>query len=154
LHPFVIPISGLTQGSTAFDWRADKEFFGNFENTEIFDAALEVRADVLKKGGKITLECEIQGTVTVQCDRCTEDLVLPVDTSFELEAPDGVEEWDISQDVYDYVNISLPMQRVHRDGECNPDTVKYLAVDTAPADLDEGPVDTPFAALKDLFKDK
>ena len=152
MHPFVIPISGLTQGSTTFDWRADKEFFGNFENTEIFDADLEVHAVVHKKGTEITLDADISGEVTVLCDRCAEPVNLPVETSFDLEAPDGGEDWDISQDVYDFVNIALPMQRVHPDGECNPDTVKYISNEEDAAA--EGPMDNPFAALKDLLNDK
>ena len=32
----------------------------------------------------------------------------------------------MSQIVYDYVCLSLPLQRVHPEGECNPDTVRFL----------------------------
>jgi len=152
LQPFVIPISGLTQGSTSFEWRADKEFFGRFENSEILDADLDVHAVVRKKGAEISLDCDIRGTVTVLCDRCTEDLQLPVQTSFDLEFDSSEDVWDISQDVYDFVNIALPMQRVHPEGECNPDTIKYISDEST--EPSEGPMDNPFAALKELLNDK
>ena len=72
-------------------------------------------------------ESLISGSVTVACDRCLEDLELPVVTSFEESyVPDGAE-LDLSQDVYDYVCISLPLKRVHPDQGCNQETVGYLS---------------------------
>jgi len=121
LQPFVISIRGLKDGSSHFDWRADAEFFGSFENSEITDADLSLSVDVNNLGDSVEIDCAIDGTVTVICDRCLEPLTIPVHTSFHKD--DGL---DLGQDIYDYVNIALPMQRVHPDGECNPETLKYL----------------------------
>ena len=50
-----------------------------------------------------------------------------VETSFEESyTPEG-DELDLGQDVYDFVCISLPIQRVHPEGECNQETTKYLS---------------------------
>lgn len=104
------------------DWHADGQFFASFENSEIKDADLDIAVDIDNDEFEIAVECRIQGTVTVICDRCLEDLVLPVSTSFEED-----ETLDLNQDIYDFVCLSLPMRRVHPDGECNEETLRYLS---------------------------
>lgn len=122
MQPFVIPVKGLKDGSNHFDWHADGEFFKTFETSEILDADLQISVDVDNEETGIDVKCRIDGTVVVICDRCLENLTLPVHTSF-----DGEGNLDLNQDIYDYVCISLPMQRVHPEGECNEDTLKYLS---------------------------
>lgn len=128
MQPFIVKLIGLASGKTEFNWQADHEFFGKFENSEILDADLEVNALVTNHGVTIDVECTIDGTVTVPCDRCLDDLQIPVETGFsETYVPED-DELDLSQDVYDFVCISLPMQRVHENEEdCNQETLKYLS---------------------------
>ena len=127
MQPFVIPVKGLKAGKNAFEWHFDGEFFGTFENQDIRSADLTAVVSVDVDGSGICVDCAVDGTVTVLCDRCLEDLVIPVHTSFQSDDYDCMENLDLSQDVYDYVCISLPMLKVHPDGECNGDTVKYLS---------------------------
>jgi len=122
LQPFVIPIKGLKAGRSHYDWHADGEFFGKFENSEILAADLAISVDVDNEDFEISVKCSIEGTVTVACDRCLEDLVIPVSTSFEQSGGE-----DLSQDIYDYVCIALPIQRVHPEGECNEEVLKYIS---------------------------
>ena len=127
MQPFVVKLTSLAPGKNRFTWHAGAEFFETFGNVDILDADLEVAAKVVSHGLTAEASCEIAGTVTVACDRCLEDLVIPVETSFEEQyTPEG-DELDLSQDVYDYVCISLPLQRMHPEGECNQETTKYLS---------------------------
>ena len=57
----------------------------------------------------------------------------------------------MEQVVYDYVCLSLPMQRTHEPGECNPEAMKYYDTPEEVNVAVEEDVN-PFAALKDLFK--
>ena len=127
MQPFVVNLISLAPGKNRFEWHAGAEFFEAFGNADILDADLEVTAVAVCHGLTAEVECEIAGSVTVACDRCLEDLVIPVETSFgESYTPEGGE-LDLSQDVYDYVCISLPLQRMHPEGECNQETTKYLS---------------------------
>ena len=127
MQPFVVNLTSLAPGTNRFEWHAGAEFFEAFGNVDILDADLEVTASVVCHGLTAEVSCEIAGSVTVACDRCLEDLVIPVETSFEESyTPDGGE-LDLSQDVYDYVCTSLPLQRMHPEGECNQETTKYLS---------------------------
>ncbi len=173
----MIPINGLPQGRTEFRRRVGKKFFEHFENSEILAADLEVDVSVEKSGHFIGVDCDVAGEVTVVCDRCLDDLRLPVGTGVSLsvkfgrepaEPSDADEEgreivWlpesdadlDLGQIVYDYVCLSLPMQRVHPDGECDPEAVAYLSSED---DREAVPkckdASLPFASLKDLMNEE
>ncbi|MBR1576736.1 MAG: DUF177 domain-containing protein [Bacteroidales bacterium] len=169
---FVIGLDGLKAGSSRFDWRADGKFFGEFENSEILDASLDVGAEVTKTASFIGIDCTVKGTVTVTCDRCLADLVLPVDELIRLSVRYGAESetpdedgrevvflpdretgLDMGQILYDYVCTGLPLVRVHPDGACDPEVVRYLGTpDAASAPAAES--QNPFASLKTLLEKK
>ena len=127
MQPFIVKLIGLGQGKSAFSWHAGAEFFERFGNSEILDADLNVDLVLVNHGITIDAECRINGTVTVPCDRCLEDLELEVGTGFEESYVNDGDDLDFSQDVYDFVCVALPMQRVHEEGECNQETIKYLS---------------------------
>ena len=170
---FIIPLNGLTAGKNEFLLHAGKEFFDSFENKEILGADLQIRVLVEKSGRYIGVDCEIEGEVIVECDRCLEEVEMPVDTEVRLSVKFGEEQaaelgqdvdrevifvketdaqLDMSQIIYDYVCLALPMQRTHAEGECNPDAMKYYG---APEEMrfdNERDGENPFASLKDMFK--
>ena len=167
---FIIPLSGLSTGVNEFSWLVGKEFFESFENAEILDAELDASVVVEKSGRYVGVDCDVEGSVTVECDRCLEDLVLPVNVGILLSVkfgeaessdehqegerevifvPEDNADLDMSQIVYDYVCLSLPMQRCHEDGGCNPEVMSRL-VRNADSKADDS-ASNPFAALKELM---
>ena len=169
-----VPINGLPQGRKEFRWRVGKTFFEHFENSEILAADLDVEVYAEKSGHFIGVDCDVTGDVTVACDRCLENLSIPVETGFRLSVKFGLEPADgsdaaegereivwlpesdadlnLGQIVYDYVCLSLPVQRVHSEGECNPEAVKFLSSeDEQSVDSQGKDASLPFASLKDLI---
>ena len=171
---YIIPLNGWAAGEREYHWQAGLKFFQTFDNAEILDSAVDVEARAVKSGHYIGVDLDIRGSVTVPCDRCLEDLTLPVEAypafsvkfgeedASEEEMREGSREililstsdteLDMSQAIYDYVCLSLPMQRVHAEGECNPDTVRFLGHE--PENEEAGDTNSPFAALKGLFDGK
>ena len=168
---FIIPLNGLTTGQHEFSWKVGKEFFEGFDNSEILDAELDAYVRVEKSGRYLGIDCEVTGDVVVECDRCLDELSMPVDLEIRLSVKYGDEEssdehhegerevifipatdaeFDMSQIIYDYVCLDLPMQRVHEDGECNPGAIKHLSAGEPEAAVQEE--NNPFASLKELFK--
>ena len=126
LQPFVGNLNSLKPGVNHFKVLIGKEFFDSFENREILNASLEVGFSVFSHGSSASVQCSISGFVSVSCDRCLEELPLAVNTEFEEKYMPESAELDISQDVYDYICCSLPLQRVHPEGECNEETTKFI----------------------------
>ena len=171
---YIIPLNGWAAGERKYRWQAGIKFFQTFDNAEILDAAVGIEARAVKSGHYIGIDLDIRGTVTVPCDRCLEDLTLPVEAypAFSVKFGEGEAsgeeiregsreillvsasdtDLDLSQVIYDYVCLSLPMQRVHAEGECNPDTVRFLGQE--PGDEEAGDENSPFAALKGLFEER
>ncbi|MBP3202818.1 MAG: DUF177 domain-containing protein [Bacteroidales bacterium] len=154
---FVISLSGLAAGKNRFFFTADTEFFHSFGNNEILDAHVGVEVTVQKSGShKVEADLRLSGSLTVACDRCLEPLTLPVSVTQcldaqeeELISEDG--DLDLSQAVYDYACLALPLQRVHPDGACNPNTVRFLSHEER--EDEEAASSSPFAALKGLFEE-
>ena len=170
---FIIQIKGLKIGKYEYDFPVDGAFFREFENTQILDASLDVRVVLERGGGWMNLTSSIKGTVTVECDRCLDDLDLPVDFNANLsvkfaksdEDPQSDEflvvdpsdgELDLSQFIYDYVCVNLPLQKVHEEGKCNPQMIARLGGLDADNDNHEDNLETnsPFGALADMLKHK
>ena len=170
---FIIPLNGLTAGKNEFFIHAGKEFFESFENEEILDADLQIRILIEKSGRYIGVDCDIEGEVVVECDRCLDQLEMPIDEQVRLSIKFGEEEiselgqdnerevifvkeddaeLDMSQIVYDYACLALPMQRTHEPGECNPETMKYYNTVQTQDVEGEDEANNPFAALKGMFK--
>ena len=102
------------------------------------------------------LAFHIDATVTVQCDRCLDDMRLPISTDGQLTArlgegnlvddnlvvtvaeDDGV--IDVAWNIYEFLALAIPIKHVHADGECNPAMVEALREHAAanPADA-QGP---------------
>jgi uncharacterized metal-binding protein YceD (DUF177 family) len=168
----ILPLNGWAAQKLQKSFKADVEFFKAFENEEIIGADVNVQCTASKRGQDILLDLAMEGTVTVVCDRCLDNLDLPVSVSAALvsrteeggeESADGREvilhevtdkEIDLSQIVYDYICLSLPMQRVHPEGKCNPEVVRHLGRTIEVPDSVEDDAANPFSVLKGLFNGK
>ena len=167
---FIIQIKGLQIGKHEYDFTIDGSFFRNFENSQILDADLDAEVLLEKGSGWMNVEADITGYVTVECDRCLEDVEIPMDFSCsmavkfakDLSDDDGDEfiimdpadgELDLTQFLYDYVCLNLPLIKVHEDGECNEEMIARLEGVNAAGEKDEDDVaaNSPFGALKGLF---
>ena len=169
-----IPVRGLPLGESTFRFEIGKPFFQAFENSQIKDADCSVKVTVVRHQTLLDVVCEVTGFVIVECDRCLEDLTLKVDIAPRLtvgfgnvevdDVSDGdadvlvidrsASELNLEQFVYDYVCLSLPLVKVHPEGRCNPEMLRYLS-DREGGESESG-VDTvrPFEGLKDLLEDK
>ena len=177
---FIIPLNGLKQGRTRFSWKAGAEFFRNFDNKDIKDAEILVDVEVEKSGTYLGIDAVVSGNLTVACDRCGADVSLPVRSrisqsiKFGTEPVSGEEivvseederetvylpedggELDMSQTVYDFACLALPMKKVHPDGECDPVALRFLSgEDFVPEERNEDKAESPFAVLKGLFDEE
>jgi uncharacterized metal-binding protein YceD (DUF177 family) len=91
----------------------------------------------------MVLEFTISGTVRTTCDRCNEEFDMPLEGEYRLivkvgghetgDEDDDIitvaaneHELDLSQYLYEYITLSLPIRRVHPDGTCDEEVIKKL----------------------------
>ena len=142
-----LKIKTLPFGTHAVECHLDESFFNNDEQTEVRRADVDVTLEVTRKSeNTYHLEISCHGTVTIPCDRCLDDLDLPVDVDYRLnveqmgtELDDSNEEllivpseWrelDTAPIVRDTVLLAIPMTHSHENEEdCNADMLDVLDI--------------------------
>ena len=170
MSEITIPLHGTTREGQEFDFVLDDSFLDAFSRDILEGVDCKAHLRARHKGGWIEIECQVAGKARVLCDRCMDDLLLPVDVNETLtvrfdDSPEdvvndddnvivlreGTSELDMSQLLYDLICVSLPMQRVHPEGECNPQAVARLSKEE---DMAAEPVNTPFSGLKELINSR
>ncbi len=169
---FVIQIKGLQNGEHEYEFPIDGTFFRNFENSQILDADLNAEVWLEKGGGWINVEADVTGTVTVECDRCLDDVILPMDfyctmtVKFAKDISEDDDEFiimdpseselDLTQFLYDYVCLNLPLQKVHPEGKCNELMMQKLGSLSGNGESGHTVAEenSPFGALKELLNKK
>ena len=70
-------------GEQTFEYSLGKQFFANMESADIHDADLHVTLTVSHKQDIYHLQFDIEGTITLICDRCLDDLIYPLTENSE-----------------------------------------------------------------------
>ncbi|MDR2361786.1 MAG: DUF177 domain-containing protein [Prevotellaceae bacterium] len=142
-HEYSIAIGGLPAGKHFFSFKIGDAFFVDFEGSEVQQAEIEAAITVIKNTGLVQLEVQLTGHVIVPCDRCLDDLTVPVafhgtpvvkfTTDSDNPADDNVlwtnidaDKVDLTQYLYDSIILSLPLQRTHDVEKCNKDMIEKL----------------------------
>lgn len=105
----------------------------------------------------LIFEFSITGTVEVTCDRCLELFDYPVEGNETLYVklgdewdeesddvliiPESEHEFNVSQLIYEYIMLMLPIQRIHPDDEngkstCDPTMLEKLGTQPEPQETD------------------
>ena len=141
---YSIAYKGLKNGRHNFRFEVDESLFEAFGSTEIKDGRCEVSVGMDRSETQLILDVRITGYVVVECDRCLEDCRVPIDFEGQLvvKFSDEVHEYDgevmwmlpgedrveLAQYIYESIVLSLPYQRVHPDGECNPEMLERFRI--------------------------
>ncbi len=123
----------LSKGSHHYDFHLGKSFFDLFDNTEVLDSELTVAIEVeMGKERKLDISVIIEGYVVLLCDRCLENLSVPVTFRGVLEEQEAEEcrnehtgQLDFTQYIYDNVCLAIPLKRVHEpEKDCDPEMLR------------------------------
>ena len=132
---FKVQLKTLSEGTHEYEYHLDKQFFVNMESADIHDADVDVKLTVLAKHGVYEMTFNVNGTITLLCDRCLDDLITPVETSYHVTVkygdsyrdeaddlliiPESDSGLNVSYIIYDTVALTIPMKHVHPLGKCN-----------------------------------
>ena len=150
---FKLPLKSLPEGTHSFEYHLGKKFFFFLLSPDIHDADLQVQLTVTYKRDLYTLDFTITGTITLICDRCLDDLIMPVETEYHINVKYGDDYNDEADDLlvipesdnylnvayilYDTVALTVPIKHVHPMGKCNRQMSQMLKKHRArPADDD------------------
>lgn len=131
---YIIQFVGLSVGEHLYDFHISDKFFESLDYSEIKQGDINVKLTLLKQSSMMIFHFEISGTVKINCDRCTAEYDLPIEGNYKLIVKVGgsdtgnedddiitvaanEHELDISQYLYEYIALSLPIKRAHPDNK-------------------------------------
>jgi uncharacterized metal-binding protein YceD (DUF177 family) len=145
---YIIQFAGLSLGQHKYEFEISDKFFESLDYSEIKQGRINVVLNLIKQSTMMILEFEIKGTVKMECDRCTGEFDMPLSGNYRLivkvgghetgDEDDDIitiaaneHELDLSQYLYEYVTLSLPIRRVHPEDKegnstCDQEMLKKL----------------------------
>ena len=130
-----IDLKNMRNDSCEYEFLLDNLFFANIDGPEVQKGKVNVVLKVKKTSRAFELDFQTDGIVLVPCDRCLDEMELPVSSTDVLfvkfgsnyaEEGDNMvvipeEEGDINVAwfMYEFIALNIPMKHVHAPGKCN-----------------------------------
>ena len=168
LEQFKIDLKSLTSEETTLDFDLKDSYFESLDDSELKQGALHVSVSIRKATGFFELLFHTEGTVTVTCDRCLDDMSQEIETDNRLIVKLGAvnsEEDDlitVSEDegildmswiIYEFIVLAIPIKHVHAPGKCNPamsQVLEELSADRSSDEESAQPIDPRWSKLAEL----
>jgi uncharacterized metal-binding protein YceD (DUF177 family) len=125
----------MQQDVLEYEYLLDNQFFTNIGGEDIQKGKIRARVTVSKKAGVFDLSFKFSGVVIVPCDRCLDDMDLPIETSAHLIVKLGKDYSEESDEIvvipesegkinlawflYEFIALAIPIKHVHAPGKCN-----------------------------------
>ena len=165
MEQFKIDLKNQKDEVRTLDFDLDNLFFAALDGSEVKQGALHVSVSIRKTIGFYELLFHTEGTVTVTCDRCLDDMSQPIEADNRLVVKLGAaysEEDDVitvSEDegildvswlIYEFIVLAIPIKHVHAPGKCNPamsQVLEELSADRSSDEVSDQPIDPRWSAL-------
>lgn len=153
-----IDLKNLTPGTHEYDFLLENKFFIDIDGDQVQKGKVNVHLTVNAAASMIyEMNFQINGVVMVPCDRCLDDMEIPIDTNNRLVVKFGKEYAEESDEVvivpedegsiniawflYEFIALAIPMKHVHAPGKCNKAMTSKLKRHSARSVDDEDEID-------------
>lgn len=176
---FEIAFVGLKPGVHAYEYVIDDRFFEAYQQQDFKNCHANVKLFLDKKSSFMLLKFEIGGQLEVTCDRCNSLLPLDLWDEFNItvkmveepelmndqeDDPDvyyisrGESHLDVANWIYEFINLSIPMQKActfdEMDGpHCNKAALDMLKKLEAEEEQNKEDKSNPIWKGLEKFKD-
>lgn len=129
-----IDLKRLAAGTHLFEYELDEEYFKKIDNPEVQKGKLAAQVKITVLQDFFSVFFEVNGAILVPCDRCLDDMELPIAAKDTLQVkfgPDYGEEGDVmlvpesdgtlnvAWFLYEMIALAIPIKHVHAPGMCN-----------------------------------
>lgn len=166
-NEFVVQFSGLKLGTHSFEFKVGNSFFEKLEYSPFKEGEVDVKVVMEKKSSMLTLNFALTGWIKTNCDRCAVDYKQPINGENQVHVKFGDDfeelddnliviprdeyEIDISQLIYEFIGLSIPLRNVPCEEEgdtsiCDQETLKLWEE----SDSEEEKINPLWAKLNDI----
>lgn len=147
---FEIAFVGLKPGIHEYNYEITDKFFERFQQQDFSNCKANVKLTLDRKNGFMLLKFEIGGSLQANCDRCNNELTLELWDEFNIvvkiveepelmndqeDDPDvyyisrGESHFDVADWIYEFINLSIPMQKICGLNDKNGPACNQAALD-------------------------
>lgn len=173
---FDIHIFKLSNGTHDYQFEIQDSFFELFDNEIVNQGKLDINVSLEKSDRMIQMDINIDGEVTLTCDRSLEEFQQPIHAKRQMLFKYGEEEKELSEDVmvivkdtqtiniasllFEFITLEIPMKKLHpkfQEEEDEDDESELMVVYTSDEEEEdeeqtEEPIDPRWEKLKNLKK--
>lgn len=144
---YYIDLKNLSPGIHEYTYLLENKFFIDIDGADVQKGKVRVDLSVKSSGMIFEMTFAIEGIAVVPCDRCLDEMEIPVETRNRLVVKFGDEYAEESDEVvvipyeegainlawfiYEFVALAIPMKHVHAPGKCNKGMSSKLRKHTA-----------------------
>ena len=159
---YKVDLKNLSPGVHEFEYILENKFFVDIDGDEVQKGKVKVNLTVKRTSMVFDMNFQLEGIVYVPCDRCLDDMELPVSTQNKLVVKFGKEYAEESEEIviipeeegeinlawfiYEFIALAIPMKHIHAPGKCNKAMSSKLKKHTARRADDEDEFDEEAAA--------
>jgi uncharacterized protein len=169
IKQYRIGFVGLSIGKHRFSFEIGPDFFLHFGEAAFEAGKVMLELELLKSNNMLELDFHFSGDVQLTCDRCLAEFPYRMElqtrllvkfgdqyseqTDEILIIPSTESHIDVSQFVYEFLHLGMPVKRVHPEGDdgesgCDPEVMRKLQeYQNKPGGTDD---DSPWRVLKSL----
>ena len=168
LESLKIDLKGLKDEKTSLEFTLDDTYLEALDGADVKKGSLHVSVSIRKATGFFEFNFHTDGEIVIPCDRCLDDMTLPVDTDNCLivklgsvyseeddviVVPENEGILDMAWLIYEFVALVIPIRHVHAPGKCNPamtQALEELSADRSSDEESTQPIDPRWEKLKAL----
>ncbi|MCC8170720.1 MAG: DUF177 domain-containing protein, partial [Parabacteroides sp.] len=144
---YQIDLKNLSPGVHQMEFLLENKFFIDIDGEEVQKGKVKVDLTIKRTAVAFEMNFVLNGVVLVPCDRCLDDVEVPVSTQNKLIVkfgedyakesdevvviPEDEGEINIAWFIYEFVALAVPMKHVHVAGKCNKAMSSKLRKHTA-----------------------
>jgi uncharacterized metal-binding protein YceD (DUF177 family) len=138
-----VTLKNMAVGDTQkIKYRLDNQFFADIDGPEVNKGKVDATLVVQRKLMNFELNFILTGSISLECDRCLDEMELPVNNSNKLIVkigktfteendevlvlPENDQTLNVAWFLYEFVALAIPIKHVHPPGKCNKNMTAKL----------------------------